>query len=400
MLVPLICHLSNILFRASVDFSASFTYYTINDCTAEARRVADVFHRLYLKYAMWDSLHAIPHQQPIPVKTSLLCTNRLRSWINFRLRCCLNYCISAYRSNLHYFCCLNYIKTSYLLDCNIIAYVNHNWVAVIHVFTVATVDWRSNYVANTSQASSDWHAGEQLCRCSVFSHHAVVTDKCDDNLFVGFTSLPASSGRSSYVKSTPSAEFFATGRRSAGTCEVGGAWHWVHSCGDGKRWHSKAAAPVGTRSRTSCDSSVFIVADFIADFDTGDCDGGSGGYINCRGPAAAAVSYRWQPTGSDRVPSYLSGNARQAWIPCAEHTWLGLILQGDVYVMRWGTIGTASAQYIQRSNYYIRHDMLMSLIVQQFVLLLLIQKTYQFINVVNGVSHSHKTANIFFFHLT
>jgi len=26
----------------------------------------------------------------------------------------------------------------------------------------------------------------------------------------------------------------------------------------------------------------------------------------------------------------------------------------------------------------------------------LIQKTYQFINVVNGVSHSHKTANIFF----
>jgi len=25
----------------------------------------------------------------------------------------------------------------------------------------------------------------------------------------------------------------------------------------------------------------------------------------------------------------------------------------------------------------------------------LIQKTYQFINVVNGVSHSHKTANIF-----
>jgi len=29
----------------------------------------------------------------------------------------------------------------------------------------------------------------------------------------------------------------------------------------------------------------------------------------------------------------------------------------------------------------------------------LIQKTYQ-LNVVNGVSHSHKTANIFFFHLT
>jgi len=29
--------------------------------------------------------------------------------------------------------------------------------------------------------------------------------------------------------------------------------------------------------------------------------------------------------------------------------------------------------------------------------LLLIQKTYQFINVVNGVSHSHKTANIFSF---
>jgi len=26
----------------------------------------------------------------------------------------------------------------------------------------------------------------------------------------------------------------------------------------------------------------------------------------------------------------------------------------------------------------------------------LIQKAYQFINVVNGVSHSHKTANIFF----
>jgi len=26
-----------------------------------------------------------------------------------------------------------------------------------------------------------------------------------------------------------------------------------------------------------------------------------------------------------------------------------------------------------------------------------IQKTYQFINVVNGVSRSHKTANIFFF---
>jgi len=30
------------------------------------------------------------------------------------------------------------------------------------------------------------------------------------------------------------------------------------------------------------------------------------------------------------------------------------------------------------------------------LLLLLIQKTYQFINVVNGVSHSHKTANIYF----
>jgi len=29
----------------------------------------------------------------------------------------------------------------------------------------------------------------------------------------------------------------------------------------------------------------------------------------------------------------------------------------------------------------------------------LIKKTYQFINVVNGVSHSHETANIFF-HLT
>jgi len=28
--------------------------------------------------------------------------------------------------------------------------------------------------------------------------------------------------------------------------------------------------------------------------------------------------------------------------------------------------------------------------------LILIQKTYQFINVVNGVSHLHKTANIFF----
>jgi len=28
--------------------------------------------------------------------------------------------------------------------------------------------------------------------------------------------------------------------------------------------------------------------------------------------------------------------------------------------------------------------------------LVLIQKTYQFINVVNGVSRSHKTANIFF----
>jgi len=28
--------------------------------------------------------------------------------------------------------------------------------------------------------------------------------------------------------------------------------------------------------------------------------------------------------------------------------------------------------------------------------MILIQKTYQFINVVNGVSHSHKTANIFF----
>jgi len=27
---------------------------------------------------------------------------------------------------------------------------------------------------------------------------------------------------------------------------------------------------------------------------------------------------------------------------------------------------------------------------------ILIQKTYQFINVVNGVSHSHKTAIIFF----
>jgi len=28
---------------------------------------------------------------------------------------------------------------------------------------------------------------------------------------------------------------------------------------------------------------------------------------------------------------------------------------------------------------------------------ILIKKTYQFINVVNGVSRSHKTANIFFF---
>jgi len=28
---------------------------------------------------------------------------------------------------------------------------------------------------------------------------------------------------------------------------------------------------------------------------------------------------------------------------------------------------------------------------------ILIQKTYQFINVVNGMSHSHKTANTFFF---
>jgi len=27
---------------------------------------------------------------------------------------------------------------------------------------------------------------------------------------------------------------------------------------------------------------------------------------------------------------------------------------------------------------------------------ILFQKTYQFVNVVNGVSHSHKTANIFF----
>jgi len=33
------------------------------------------------------------------------------------------------------------------------------------------------------------------------------------------------------------------------------------------------------------------------------------------------------------------------------------------------------------------------------LLLLLIQKTYQYIHVVNGVSHSHETANIFF-HLT
>jgi len=31
-----------------------------------------------------------------------------------------------------------------------------------------------------------------------------------------------------------------------------------------------------------------------------------------------------------------------------------------------------------------------------FIDIILIQKTYQFINVVNGVSHSHKTANIFF----
>jgi len=31
------------------------------------------------------------------------------------------------------------------------------------------------------------------------------------------------------------------------------------------------------------------------------------------------------------------------------------------------------------------------------VCILEIQKTYQFINVVNGVSRSHKTANIFFF---
>jgi len=31
------------------------------------------------------------------------------------------------------------------------------------------------------------------------------------------------------------------------------------------------------------------------------------------------------------------------------------------------------------------------------IILILIQKTYQFINVVNGVSISHKTANIFFY---
>jgi len=37
-------------------------------------------------------------------------------------------------------------------------------------------------------------------------------------------------------------------------------------------------------------------------------------------------------------------------------------------------------------------DRLVSFIKQQ----ILIQKTYQFINVVNGVSHSHKTENIFF----
>jgi len=35
----------------------------------------------------------------------------------------------------------------------------------------------------------------------------------------------------------------------------------------------------------------------------------------------------------------------------------------------------------------------------EYHLYILIKKTYQFINVVNGVSHSHKTANIFF-HLT
>jgi len=29
----------------------------------------------------------------------------------------------------------------------------------------------------------------------------------------------------------------------------------------------------------------------------------------------------------------------------------------------------------------------------------LFQKSYQFINVVNGVSHSHKTVNMFFVHL-
>jgi len=31
---------------------------------------------------------------------------------------------------------------------------------------------------------------------------------------------------------------------------------------------------------------------------------------------------------------------------------------------------------------------------------ILTQKTYQFINIVNGVSHSHKTANIFFLNFT
>jgi len=44
----------------------------------------------------------------------------------------------------------------------------------------------------------------------------------------------------------------------------------------------------------------------------------------------------------------------------------------------------------------VRREYELSVLAQSTISTLLIQKTYQFINVVNGVSHSHKTANISF----
>jgi len=50
----------------------------------------------------------------------------------------------------------------------------------------------------------------------------------------------------------------------------------------------------------------------------------------------------------------------------------------------------------RRSRTFTMHGNSSALSNDQPPTLLLFKKTYQFINVVNGVSHSHKTANIFF----